>query len=683
MWAEIFDFGLAKVIRDPARCREERGREERCRSQELQNGNEVTMRPLGRHRNGAIIDSVSLALPRVSMNQAPGVLIANQRVERFRPAPRLRLLVELEPRHRVFFRNLFDLLLSQPAPRIPVTSLPARFWSDVFVPSGAPWSSFLESILLHLLLIAFFVWGQSRILVSVKLFTQPGVFHRSITYYPPTPSFPAAEGRASARVRPRVKLASPSRPAMPVTPERKPAIVTPPDLKQATARLPDLPGSHTVTPMVPFSAAAGPRRNALPGQYGVVAPPPQVDQQVDQATARRLALPQAAAVAPAPDFGGPSTERAMKAPNTGGLGVVPPPPSVLNPANSARAGRLSSGLNSGEMNSGAGPNVVPPPPSVQGGGNAAGGGRFSAMAAGSQVVPPPPSVQGAGLQGAGNSARTGRILGDGLSLKGSQAVPPPPSVQGAGNSTGSGRILGDRLTGSQVVPPPPSMQGSGGPAAGTRWGSLSGAGSEVVPPPPSVENAGNSGAGGRLGPLSGGGSQIASALPSAEGAGYSGAGRSLEPMDPLPSDDSTSAEAANNESKSTVDVLPLGLIGVVFAAPGTSFFSNFEVFVAKRRVANDQMQLIKLVYEFLPYQRRLSEYDLSNLPPRVIKLRVKPDPSCDESLGQMIQSHTDPGTSVTEYPKLPEALRSQNLNALLHCYRITADDFQKAMSGAR
>jgi len=104
--------------------------------------NEVTMRPLGRHRNGAIIDSVLLALPRVSMNQAPGVLIANQRVERFRPAPHLRLLVELEPRHRVFLRNLFDLLLSRPAPQIPVTSLPARFWNDVFVPSGAPWSSF-------------------------------------------------------------------------------------------------------------------------------------------------------------------------------------------------------------------------------------------------------------------------------------------------------------------------------------------------------------------------------------------------------------------------------------------------------------------------------------------------------------------------------------------------------------
>jgi hypothetical protein len=32
MWAEILDFGLAKVIRDPARCREARCREERCRA---------------------------------------------------------------------------------------------------------------------------------------------------------------------------------------------------------------------------------------------------------------------------------------------------------------------------------------------------------------------------------------------------------------------------------------------------------------------------------------------------------------------------------------------------------------------------------------------------------------------------------------------------------------------------
>ena len=612
------------------------------------------------------------------MDKAPTGLIANQRLQRSGPPLRLRLLTEVEPGHRVFFRNLADLLLSRRVPQIPITALPVPFWDDVFVPSGAPWSSFLESMLLHLLLIILFVWGQSRVWVSEIQFPQQDAFHRSITYYPLAKSFPATGGRASSvRARSRVKQTSAHQPAMPVKPQQKPSIITPPDIKQATARLPNFLGSHAVTPIVPFSATAGPRRNALAGPSGVVAPPPQVDQD----TARRLALPEASAVVPAPELGGSSAGRAIKTPNTSGLRVVPPAPSVQNAGNSARAGRLSSGLSS---LSGAGSNVVPPPPSVQGAGNAAGDARLGSMAsAGSQVVPPPPAVQNAG-----NPARAGRSSSELSSLSGAgpNVVPPPPSVQGAGNAGGA-RLGAMAGAGSQVVPPPPSVQGSGGPAGG-RLGSLSGAGSEVVPPTASIEDAGHSGTGGRLGSLSGNGSQLVPRPPSVERAGNSGAGgpaKLLEPMDPLPVDAASSTLAVNNEDKSTVEELPVGLLGIVFAAPGSSVFSNFEVFVAKRRVGKDkdQLQLIKLVYEFLPYQRRLSEYDLNNLPPRVIKLRVTPDPSCDESLGQMIQPHTDPTLPATEYPTLPAALRSSDLNAVLPCYRTTAGDFQKAMSRGR
>jgi hypothetical protein len=46
MWAEILDFGLAKVIRDPARCGEARCREERCRRASASKGTEVAMRLL-------------------------------------------------------------------------------------------------------------------------------------------------------------------------------------------------------------------------------------------------------------------------------------------------------------------------------------------------------------------------------------------------------------------------------------------------------------------------------------------------------------------------------------------------------------------------------------------------------------------------------------------------------------
>jgi hypothetical protein len=595
------------------------------------------------------------------MDNAPGVLIASQRVQRAAPVPRLRLLTELEPRHRVFFHNLADLLLSRRVPQIPVTSRPAPFWNDVFVPSGAPWSAFLESMLWHLMLLILCVWGQSRVWEPVKLFPQRDAVHKSIMYYPLKEAFPAAEGRApSVPARSRAKHASAHQPAhqpaMPVTPERRPGLVTPPDIKQATARLPNFLGSHTVTPMVPFSATAGPRRNALTGPSVVVAPPPQVDKDADHAAARRLALPQASVVAPAPELGGPPAGRAVKAPNTGGLRVVPPPPSVQSAGNSAgRLGKLS----------GAGPNVVPPPPSVHGAHNAAGVARLGSMAgAGSQVVPPPPSVAGTGRR-------------DLLSPAGSQVVPPPPSVQGAGAPAGSARLGSLSGAAPQVVPPPPLVAGTG------RRDLLSPTGSQVVPPPPSVESAAHTGARGRLPSLSGDGSGDGSPIvtpPSpVEGANNSGARKILEPMDPLPMD-AASDPPANSETPPTIEELPLGLLGVVFAAPGSSFFSNFEVFVAKRRVGKDQLQLIKLVYEFLPYQRRLSEYDLNNLPPRVIKLRVTPDPNCDESLGQIMQVHIDPSLPATEYPKLPAALRSSNLNAVLPCYRTTADDFLKAMS---
>jgi hypothetical protein len=601
------------------------------------------------------------------MDKAPGVLIANQRVQRLEPAPRLRLLIELEPRHRLFFRNLADLLLSRRVPPIAITSRPVPFWGDVFVPSGARWSSVMESMLCHLLLIILFVWGQSRVWVPVKRFQQREAFNRSIPYYPPSQSFPAAAGRASSvRAGSRVTHTSAPRSAhqaaMPVTPQQEPSIVTPPAIKQATAKLPNFPGSHAITPMMPFSATVGPQRNVLAGPFGIVAPPPQVD----QATVRRLALPQASAVAPAPELGGPSAGRAIKAPDTDGLRVVPPPPSVQNVDNSDGAGRLSS-------LPGARANVIPPPPPLPGAGNAGDARLGSIAGATPQVVPPPTSVQGAG-----NFARTGAM--DRLPPPVLQVVPPPPLVQRSGGSAAGARLGSLSSVGSEVVPPPPSVEGVGNLGAGGRLGSMYGGGSQIVPPPPSVEDTGNSGAGGRLGSLSGEGSPIAPPPPSVERAGNSGASGPAKTMNPQPVVASSPTPAVNNENKPTVEELPLGSIGLVFAAPGTSYFSNFEVFVAKRRVGKDQLQLIKLVYEFLPYQRRLSEYDLNNLPPRVIKLRVTPDPSCNESLGQIIQSHSDQPPSAREYPKLPETLRSSDPNAVLACYRITADDFQKAMS---
>ena len=61
--------------------------------------------------------------------------------------PRLSLLLEREPAHRVFFRNLVDLVSARtPAPMATI-STPAFFWNDVLVPSSMPWRRFVESLL--------------------------------------------------------------------------------------------------------------------------------------------------------------------------------------------------------------------------------------------------------------------------------------------------------------------------------------------------------------------------------------------------------------------------------------------------------------------------------------------------------------------------------------------------------
>ncbi len=668
------------------------------------------------------------------MEKPTEVLAPVQRIPRSAPAPRPRLLIEWESRHRVFLDNLADLFLTRPLPPLRLTSKPARFWGDVFVPTGAPWSSFMEAVLWQVMVTILLVWAQSKIWVPVKL-VEPNRIHRAITYYPPT-SFPAAESRASKAPPRSRKAAARQQPAahqtarqtpMPVRPEQKPSLVTPPDIKQAAARPPDLPASHFAPPMTPFSATADLRRNSLAEAPGAVAPPVQVDQAAAN-RGRGLLTPQATVVAPAPEVRG-SGGRSLKG-ETGGLRVVPPPPAVQSAGNAPRARSLSN----------AGSNVVPPAPSVPRAGKAAGDPRVAISGAGSQAIPPPPSVRGArgdagaaalgstagsqavppppSTQGAAGPARNGRL--NALSGTGPVVVPPAPSVAGAAKSPGNSRA---GALASQAVPPPPSIAGSSGGKGGSltgaggvvppppsvtgsngaKYGSLAGAG--AVPPPPSVESG--SGDTARTGSLSGDGSQVIPPAPSVESAGNTGVseqaghrsererelepsptvaatnvpapGHVLEPAPVLP----TPSLPPRNEDQATIEELPLGLLGLVFAAPGSSYFSNFEVFVAKRRMGKDKLQLIKLVYEFLPYQKRLSEYNLNNLPPRVIKLRVIPDPSCNESLGQIIQPAPDPSRPVTEYPKLPVALSSADMEMVLPCYRTSAGDFEKAMAKSK
>ncbi len=725
------------------------------------------MVPSDGYDKGAIIGQIS-SPPSVSMEIAPRVLVASPITPHAAPAPGPQLLIDWEVGHRVFMGNLADLLLArQPVPAR-ITSAPARFWGDVFVPTGLPWSSFVESMLWHLMVIVLYVWSQSTVWTPVKQF-QASRAHQSIVYYPPTPSFPAAQGSASnTRVvkhpspRQAARIPSPAAPPIHAAAEQRrgaPSLITPPDIRAAAA-FPSLPSSHPTTPMAPFSAAQNLRRNAPVEASAVVAPPPKVDKAanrklappqaavvgpaptigetpVDRMKTTKLAAPQAAAVAPAPELAR-SSPRAKSVPNS--ATVVPPTPSVPD-----------SGKTRHVQIAGASPQVVPPTASVKPATNLSRATRSNISDAGANAVPPAPTIQGADKTRNGydaavardprvvrpapslpmpeSSAHRASPLSASMSNAAPNVVQPAPTVAGKSTVRSAASLAGRSAASTQVVPPAPSVKAANTfsrdvvaapvntqpvqpvpsvQAANTfsREAVAAPANAQPVQPAPSVQNAVSARGEPQMG------AEVASLPPqnataNAGNASAYNSGRPLEPAPILPtsalpvsgaSSSSASASAPNSGSNAsssssspssvsenkvgqeTVEELPLGVLGLVWAPPGSSYFSNFEVFVAKRKVGKDQLQLIKLVYEFLPYQKRLSEYDLNNLPPRVIKLRVTPDPSCDETLGRMLEPPTDPSRPVTEYPKLPAALNSYNLDVPLPCYRTSAEDFRKAMS---
>jgi hypothetical protein len=129
------------------------------------------------------------------------------------------------------------------------------------------------------------------------------------------------------------------------------------------------------------------------------------------------------------------------------------------------------------------------------------------------------------------------------------------------------------------------------------------------------------------------------------------------------------------QHRSLPEDLALRLVGLVLALPNSSYFSNYEVFIAERRVGKDNPEFIKLVYEYLPYQRALSQYAQNNS--KIFKLRVTRDSSCDESLMQMTWPENDPHP---ESPSDSPGLSASDRNSMLPCYRTTADDYRKAIS---
>jgi hypothetical protein len=655
----------------------------------------------------------------VSFDEGSGLCVSKMDAK-LQAAPRLKLLLEFEPAHRVFFRNLGDAVLRREPPRLALTSRPGTFWNDVFIYSGKPWRSFFESILWHVFVVAViwvvFLRGGPR-LETAK---QQQMFHDSrITYYAPSKSFPATESRRSRpRPKPKASRETAHQQKIRVTPERTAhTLIMPPDLMLSHSTRSDsviskVAAANHAIPAMPLAATGRSRRTMSAGVSAAVAPSPDVN----QTSSRRLGLPQAAAVAPAPEVGAGSPRRAVAAPSSA---IVAPPPTVqgsMRRAGDVNIGRSAAvapapelpmqaqGVVSGTAKKGLGgvaTSVVPPPPTVGGAGMTANGRGSSLAGSSSQAVPPAPSIG----EGSGSDSRLNSGRGKSLSTAGMSVVPPAPSVEG-GNSTGgrhanslSGTgsqvvapapaigsggdaVAGGRRnslsgTGAQAVPPSPSVDGGTGSSGNGRGNSLAGTGMQVVPPPASIGDGSGTGGTGRMNSLGNGDAQVAPPDPSTDGVGNSaGSGSAIANSDAA----SPVQVAADDHKEQAVQELPVNLIGLVLALPGTSYFSNYEVFVARRRTSKDETVLIKLVYEFLPYQRRLSEYDLKNT--KVYKLTVVRDATCDETLAQMLSPQIDESRPAKQYTLDPAVLGPNDPNAVLMCYRTTADDFRKSIAKA-
>lgn len=464
-----------------------------------------------------------------------------------------KLLVELEPAYRVFFRNLVDILHVPRTTPLKLTSPPARFWADVFVPSRLPWERVLQSMLLHVIMVV--ALGS---FLEVSLFQTPSVqplaFNKSdVIYYSPSEYLrEIGTGRAPSRLPKGRHLVLAEQSIVTAPHEqnsRAQTIIPPPNVKlKQELRLLHLTAWNSVIPAAPLTATTLTRRNTPAALIAVVAPPPEIS----QTSGRRTST------------GWDPTS--VVAPSTA---VIGPPPAMHQLVHQ------NGGINIGYVE------VVAPAPQMSGHGQ----GQFSAM------------VQA--------------TLREGLS----SVVPPPPSVNGSGN---------------------PRRQGIGSLSAAALQGAL----------PPTVIGSVSDTSRGPIAP------------------------------DSHPPNVRSTAEVIGDGQGTLADTreLSVNFIGLALALPSSSYFSSHEVFIAEDRLSRYQSRLIKLVYEFLPYQTRLSDYGPNY--PDVDKLRVTRDPTCDETLMQVISSANVTGR--TQPDLLQQALKYSGRESELECYRTTADDYRRA-----
>ncbi len=403
-------------------------------------------------------------------------------------------LVDLEPWHRVFFRNLADLFRpGQPAP-IVVSSRPGSFWPDVFVTSRLPWSRFAQSAVCHVVVVVA-LWGSVRFWPQPPQVLNRPVFNRAdVIYYAPSEYLPPLDTGGPRRPLPR--KGEPEHSAQPIisvpaeADNQTQTIVTPSDIKiNHDVALPNIVAwSQKAQPAVPLAStatAANLRLPALP--VTAVAPAPDTMPSTGQRTpmlsqsvvapaaelntesSRTLRGPQAAVVQPPPSVD-TASQRSLGDINIGHSSVVAPAPELPVAEQYAASGRSPTTLG------GAGSAAVAPPPSIPGnaGSNPSGRmislgihpaamspaempagnrrGTFAATPAGKTGAPGTPDIAASTNHDRGSGAgKNSDGIPSGLTVGAGPDDRNRSPVAGKGNGSGSGTAPGHGSDNSRLI----------------------------------------------------------------------------------------------------------------------------------------------------------------------------------------------------------------------------------------
>jgi TonB family protein len=365
--------------------------------------------------------------------------------ERPRNSPESReltLLTELEPRHRVFVRNLGDLVLFREAPPVETTARPAAFWPDVFVDTRIGRRSLLQSGLWHVLLVVA-IYGLTKAWTPDVTLLSP-LHNAQITYYNVSEYLPPVDsGSPPAPVPKKGEPAYAKQKVISLPPNAdnsRQTIVDPSTDKilRTPKPMPNIVAWSNPAPAVPLEALAHSRVSLPAPDLSVIAPAVNV-------TSRDLAklkanLPTPEAVGPIAEVG-PRDIARMNLPKMPSQGAVEPIADV----------RVQRKL--GDLNIAAGiPTVAEPklPVAEQRSSGAGGSGGASQQAA----APAAPTIPGGGVQQA-----AGRLIALGLD----PVAPKGPIDMPGGNRRG---VFAAGPEGKPGAPGTPDIAGGGNGAGG-------------------------------------------------------------------------------------------------------------------------------------------------------------------------------------------------------------------------